>query len=163
MHLKPRSILDLGIGNGKYGALLREYLDLNFGRKRPEDWSVKIHGFEAWQPYYNPMWQLYDGVFIEDFTSISTRDRMAGYDLVLMIDTLEHVDESVALSLLDELRTKNKWVIVACPDGNYAQGAMMGNKYEEHRSVWTMDRLVSVGGNPLFRGFCAVTLFRGKD
>ena len=42
--LKPRSILDVGIGFGKWGLLFREYLDVMAGRVFPDQWQIKIDG-----------------------------------------------------------------------------------------------------------------------
>jgi hypothetical protein len=36
--LQPQSILDVGMGFGKWGVLAREYLDVWGGRCRPADW-----------------------------------------------------------------------------------------------------------------------------
>ena len=35
-HLQPRSVLDIGCGFGKYGVLLREYLDIWHERLEPK-------------------------------------------------------------------------------------------------------------------------------
>ena len=43
----PESVLDVGIGFGKYGLLLREVLDVAALRYRREDWHVRIDGVEA--------------------------------------------------------------------------------------------------------------------
>jgi hypothetical protein len=38
MKVDPKSVLDVGVGFGKYGVLLREYLELWDGRDRYRDW-----------------------------------------------------------------------------------------------------------------------------
>ena len=55
--LQPRSILDVGCGFGKYGMLLREYLDVWHERYDKERWQVRIVGIEAFEQYRNPFAQ----------------------------------------------------------------------------------------------------------
>jgi len=57
--LQPQSILDVGMGFGKWGVLAREYLDVWGGRCRPADWRLRLEGVEIHAPYRNPIW---DGV-----------------------------------------------------------------------------------------------------
>jgi hypothetical protein len=56
VRMRPLSVLDLGVGFGKYGVLLREKLDIEPGRVRPEHWSVRIDGVEAFERYCNPIY-----------------------------------------------------------------------------------------------------------
>ena len=42
--LAPRSILEIGVGFGKWGVVAREYLEAWQGRFRREDWQVRIEG-----------------------------------------------------------------------------------------------------------------------
>jgi 2-polyprenyl-3-methyl-5-hydroxy-6-metoxy-1,4-benzoquinol methylase len=157
LYLKPKSVLDLGIGMGKYGALCREYLDVWGGTVDKSQWNTTIHGVEGFEQYRNPMWELYNDVTIGDFTR--DYESYTGYDLVLMIDSLEHVDKETGKVILHTLRMNNKNVIVSCPDGDYEQGAVHGNEFERHRSVWRGDELRKLGGNILFRGECSVAVF----
>jgi hypothetical protein len=40
--VKPSSILDIGLGNGKMGFIARDFLDVMLGEKhRREDWKIK--------------------------------------------------------------------------------------------------------------------------
>lgn len=163
--IKPRSVLDLGCGYGKYGALLREYLDGHGGVLNPEDPEWKgtlIIGYEAFEQYRNPMWEFYDQVFVQDFTdSVSLWYGGNDYDLVLMIDSLEHLEREAGSKLLQHLVEDNKNVIVSCPDGDYPQGAVYGNEYECHRSVWRRQDFERRGAKILYHGVCTVALFGG--
>ena len=44
MSRNPKSVLDIGVGFGKWGYLFREYLDVYHGRVFKEDWLVNIEG-----------------------------------------------------------------------------------------------------------------------
>ena len=126
-HLCPRSVLDLGAGFGKFGVLCREILDARFGRCRPDQWETRIDGVEAWQAYQNPCWEIYNR-----FTTGAIRKIYSGYDLVLMIDVLEHFDSNSGSDILTRLVAANKHVIVSVPNGKMEQGAEFGNPHEAH-------------------------------
>lgn len=160
--INPKSILDLGVGCGKYGALCREYLDLSYGRNQPEQWEANIVGVEGWEKYRNPMWNLYSQVLIEDFTKPA--QMYANYDLVLMIDSLEHLPKDEGKKLLEQLLQHNHFVIVSCPWGaNYLeQEAVFGNEYERHRAHWRPNDFVSMGGRLIHLGVCVVAIFANE-
>lgn len=155
--LQPQRILDLGIGMGKYGALAREVLDFTYGRFEPQDWKTEIIGYEGFQ-YYNPMWDLYNLVRMKDFTN-DPPQYQSDFHLVLMIDSLEHLDDNMAETMLMLLRQNNNQVLVSCPNGDYPQGAAFGNEFERHRSVWTAGRLQQHGGKIIHQGVCTVAVF----
>lgn len=62
---KPKSILDIGIGFGKYGVLLRELLELPYERYDKDSWIIQIDGVEGYSNYRNP---LHDYAYNQDFT-----------------------------------------------------------------------------------------------
>ncbi len=53
--LNPRSVLDIGCGFGKYGVLLREYLDVAHGRVDRETWEVRLEAIDAFAGYQNEL------------------------------------------------------------------------------------------------------------
>lgn len=128
--LQPKTVIDLGVGFGKWGTLAREVLDAMHGRCRPDQWKVPIVGVEAWEAYQNPAWEVYDAVGIYDFA----KDPPRGFDLVLMIDSLEHLEPEAGRAFLAELLEHNKHVIVSVPIEYMPQGAAYGNKFETHRT-----------------------------
>ena len=62
--------------------------------------------------------------------------RPAGYDLVLMIDVLEHFSADSGRGFLHRTVELNKHVIVSVPNGLMEQGAAFGNPYETHRHTF---------------------------
>jgi SAM-dependent methyltransferase len=152
LELRPLSILELGIGYGKYGALLREYFP-----------KALIIGVEGWAAYRNENWSKYDEVLIQDFVHVAS----GNYDLVLMVDSLEHLDKQTGGMLLKKLVGENRRVLVSTPDGEYPQGAVNGNEYERHRATWTATEFVALGGrvlaNPKFDiGYGVLVEFEGR-
>ena len=163
--LDPKSVLDLGVGNGKYGMLCREYLDGWKDRYKREDWAVNIVGVEGFPEYRNPAWEFYSKILIEDFSK--NYKSYTGYDLVLILDSLEHVDKETGLKILSTLRENNKAVLVCVPEGNHPQGARCGNEFERHRATWTAAELATLGGRVFFSGrsfqktvSCSAVLFQ---
>ena len=94
--LKPASVLDIGIGFGKWGALCREYLDADFGRVAKPQWQTRIDGVEIFEPYRNPLWDaVYDRIWVGDAMDVL---RQAGrYDLVIACDVIEHFTKNKVL------------------------------------------------------------------
>src|SRR6266545_5686189 len=74
--LKPKSILDVGVGFGKWGHLFREYTDINEaendpGRYQRKKWRVRIDGIEGYAPYLTPMHRyLYNNIHVGDATKL---------------------------------------------------------------------------------------------
>jgi hypothetical protein len=158
---RPKSILDLGIGFGKYGVLCREMLDIEPYNLSQESWQTNIIGVEGFEKYRNPCWQLYSSVMVHDFTQ--NYESYKGFDLVLMIDSLEHVEKGVGSKILDTLLMNNKRVIVSCPTGKcyVEQGAVHGNEFERHRAHWTPDDFDIRAGKVLHNGVCIVSSLKG--
>ncbi len=163
LRLRPSSILDLGIGVGAYGLLLRQYLDIAQGRLHPDEWEVIISGVEGFEKYRNPVWDMYTHVEIANFAEPEQAVRYGGNDLVLMTDSLEHLDQRTGAWLLDSLIEQNKHVIVSVPVGaNYMeQTAFLGNGLEVHRHKWEENDFVVRGATIIHRGVCVVASIPG--
>lgn len=134
--LDPSSVLDVGIGFGKYGLLAREYLDVNSGHLRRADWRRRIDGIEAFRDYQSPLHEyVYDHIFFGDARKV-VKDLDMRYDLILLIDMLEHFNRDQGLSFLSDLTTIGRNVLVSTPGGYVEQGPLFGNQFEEHHSGW---------------------------
>jgi hypothetical protein len=135
VRMQPRSVLDIGVGYGKLGLLVREALDFMDGRHERSRWRVRIDGIDAY-PYESPLhdW-VYDSVRIGD--AVAMADELRGYDLVLLGDVIEHFDKPDGLRFLATLLEQNRNAIVATPYLFFEQETE--NPYETHRSHWTRD------------------------
>lgn len=137
------SMLDVGVGFGKYGVLSREYLDVWNGRYKKSSWKTKIHGVEIFKKYKNPIHKfVYDKVYYENISSFSIK--MQTYDVVSMVDAIEHLDKKTGADLIERFLGKVKvFLYLAFPDGNrddaLCQGTVFGNRHEAHVSRWTGD------------------------
>lgn len=159
--LQPKGILDLGIGFGKYGVLCREVLDAVHGRCNPESWEVDICGVEGFEAYANPSWGAYNAVAIEDFAR--HYQQITGWPLVLMVDSLEHVQEDLGKEILRFLVKHNKNVIVSVPMGLCPQGDVFGNSFEKHRTTFSGPQdFAEYNHEVLYMGVCCVVLIKGE-
>jgi len=113
----PATILDIGVGSGFYGEMIRRDLP-----------DVRLDGVETFD-YENPRWACYDRIFRED---ARTRE-YEPYDLFLMVDVIEHMSIAEGHALLERLPGP---VLVSTP-WHYIQGPDE-NPLQEHVSEWTL-------------------------
>jgi SAM-dependent methyltransferase len=140
--LGPRRILDIGCGFGKYGVLLREYLDIWHQRLLPDEWQVTLDGIEAFPAYRNPIHDyVYNTVHYGDAQEIL--HNLGEYDLVLLADVIEHFEKEEAMRLVSECFLHSEVVLVSTPQEFYAQGAINNNSYEAHLHLWTKNEFPS--------------------
>lgn len=138
--LSPTSVLDIGIGFGKWGFLLREYLDVWAGRYHKPEWLVRIDGIEIFEPYILESHQFfYNEIFIGDVRELI--DEVDDYDLIIVGDVLEHMPKESSLLLIDKLIHKSKNILVNLPLGIWPQEDLFGNPNERHISTWSIEDL----------------------
>jgi SAM-dependent methyltransferase len=131
-HLHPRSILDVGVGNGRYGFLFREILDWNYARFAKESWQIEIDGVEIDPEYLkNYHRSIYNEILLGDFLSANLNQ---GYDLIFLGDVLEHWKDGEWQKALKKARLHSMFTLVVAPNhnGSLLQGAWRGHEYEKH-------------------------------
>lgn len=152
----PQSILDIGVGFGKYGLLIRDTLEIPFERYHQQQWQVKLHGVEVFPAYKNVLHDyLYDQVLYGNILDLT--ENISHYDVILLIDVLEHFSKTEGLQLIENLlKRTNKSLIVSTPAYPAPQEEYAGNKYEKHKSIWSPSDLsnfdysykfLPIGGN----------------
>lgn len=145
----PKSVLDLGIGFGLQGALVRQYMDHGV-----QPWKTKLIGVEAFEKYHNPCWDLYDIVHvnnIEDYLTGSTgqntmrelnfpdEDYQYKPDFIIMTDVIEHFSMPIGYGIIkqcQDLLAPKGVLLIGTPAVWAEQGPVNGNPYEEHKSLW---------------------------
>lgn len=132
---EPKIILDVGIGFGKYGVLLREMLDISNERYSKDKWEVIIDGIEGYKDYKNPIYEyVYNKVyfgFVQEIIKNLERD----YDLILMIDVLEHFDKNEGEKIISMLLKKCKNLLL-CTPAIPSEQSYLDNDLEKHKSLW---------------------------
>lgn len=165
MQTYATSVLDIGIGFGKWGLLAREYLDISDGREKYDraDWGCRIDGIEAFPQYVQPHHRhLYTDVYVGNALDIvpSLPHR---YDVTLMIDVLEHFSYEDGMTLLKAVLAKSRGVIISCPKDNGEQKAAFGNVFETHRFEWKRQHFKAFGPQFVLRNSKSLILYIGPD
>lgn len=129
---RPLKVLDVGPGWGKYGTLVREYVDP----------SAFVAAVEAWAPYVDAhaLAGKYDEVRIEDVRE-TPADYIAAFDAVLLVDVIEHLPKADALDVLGRIPG---WVIVCTPRHFFENPAELPEP-EAHVSLWTVEDFEATG------------------
>ena len=139
----PTSVLDLGIGFGMNGCVVRNWLDHGMA-----PYNTILVGVEVFPEYQSPAWDMYDTVAITDIESYLNQCITNGrkFDMVIMTDVIEHFtkeDGTRVLKLCKEVC--NKAVMVSTPAIFIEQGAYAGNEHEKHLSHWTIEDFAALG------------------
>lgn len=139
---RPKSILEIGIGFGKWGILCREYLEVyDKLRWKKNDWKVIIDGIEIYEPYITPpIKYYYNHIFIGDAYDLI--DERGYYDLIIMMDVLEHIPKEKGQILLQKILKRCKYFILSIPLGDWTYQFAGDNKNESHISIWKDSELI---------------------
>jgi SAM-dependent methyltransferase len=147
--LKPKSILDIGKGFGKYGFLIHEYVGidntkkLNPAKSLRELSNIVIDAVEVDEDLMLPhLSQLYNNIYFGDVLQLY--NDLPVYDLVLMIDIIEHIDKEKALVLLQYFLNNGSKIIIATPKDFFEQ-ELYESEFEHHVSHWTINDFKSIG------------------
>lgn len=147
--LRPQRILDLGIGSGFFGAVVRQWLDYGV---RP--WTTHLVGVEIWAEYGNPLWDLYDLVVVDSIQNYLTRNTET-FDCVVLGDVLEHFEKEEGYHVMNHITqclNPNGRLLVATPAVFVRQDATHGNEFERHRCLWSVEELEEIGFRILLDG-----------
>ena len=129
--IDPRSVLDVGPGEGTYSDVARRHTRAH--------WMA----VEAWGPYvskYN-LWSKYNHVVVADIRHCDLQSIHAPADLAIVGDVLEHMTKVEARGVLARLTAWADNVIVCIPLIHCEQDAYEGNWFEIHREHWTFDEM----------------------
>lgn len=131
---RPQRVLDVGVGMGAFGFMLRQYLDVVHERVAKPDWKIHIEGAEIFAGYENPIWSYaYDKVHMGDIRELLTG--LGEFDVIICSDVLEHFPRDEARSLSSAFLKQAPILIATTPIGEYPQGAWGGNEAETHHCV----------------------------
>lgn len=153
----PKSILDVGLGNGKLGFIARDFLDVMLGQRyKKKDWQLRLDGIEVFGEYIQEHQRaIYNQIHVGDAYDII--DTLETYDVVVMGDVLEHFEKEKGWRLLDKcFAHAEKAVILFVPLGKgWVQPAIYDNAYETHRSCWEQDEILPMSSQHEFYSYQA--------
>ena len=156
--LDPKSILDVGIGFGRWGILFREFLEVWGDNNFKGEWKRKIDGVEIFPPYIRPYHKFfYDNIYTGDAFDLIKKTKKK-YDLINCGDVIEHFEKDKALEFINICLNKCDYLLINIPVGdNWEQGPVNGNVHEMHRSSWKKSDFTKFG-NCLIREFRDIEL-----
>ncbi len=131
IELNPKTVLDVGAGQGVYLNLIREGIGA----------GVVVNAVEVWQPYIDQfnLENRYDKLFAMDVKDMNNFK----YDLVILGDVLEHMSEESAVELWNRISQQARNAIISIPIIHYHQDAINGNPYEVHvEEDWNTERVL---------------------
>ncbi len=149
----PKSILDVGCGFGKYGFLIREYLELWTAEHRynKSDWKIHLDALEPFEQYITEAHQyIYDTIYNYTVQQFIDENSNTHYDTILMIDVLEHFPKDEGMKIINNLKNISDNILVSIPIVVSKQGAAFGNSLETHYDTWEQDELKSIGAYKFF-------------
>jgi SAM-dependent methyltransferase len=129
--LQPKSVLDIGPGEGIYGKIVRKYSPATERLVGVEIWAPYIEQFKL-REFYDEVW-VCDARIYPDFK----------YDLVILGDVLEHMTKEEAIALWKKVSKQAKYAIISVPIINFHQGVVNNNPYEIHvKEDWTSEEVM---------------------
>ena len=135
--LNPKSILDIGVGFGRWGILFREFLEIWDEENYSGRWKRIIDGVEIFPDYIKDYHRyFYNNIYIENALDFLRRNENK-YDLINCGDVIEHFTKQEGEELIKLCLDKGRYVLINIPIGkNWEQPEVGNNKYEAHRSKW---------------------------
>lgn len=131
------TVLDVGVGFGKDGFLLREYYEAKeHHRYQPKDWKLKITGVEIFEPYISDLQRsIYTEIIIGDVFAVLAK--LGKFELAILGDVIEHLPKEDGFKLIHELFNHVEDIIIVTPKG-LKEHSDEDNPYEEHKSGWDL-------------------------
>ena len=146
--IHPKTVLDIGKGFGKYGFLIHEYVGISNTKRLQSDKTLRelsevtIDAVEVDADLMLPhLPHLYTNVYFENILQLYPR--LGVYDLVLMIDIIEHIEKKGALKLLQHLLKHGSKIIIATPIDFFK--TLYESVFEHHVSHWTKKDFKNLG------------------
>ncbi|MCX6776230.1 MAG: class I SAM-dependent methyltransferase [Candidatus Micrarchaeota archaeon] len=151
----------------------KSFLDLGCGRDSPvKHFSKEFYcvGVDVFKPFIEESRKkgIHDEYTLMNVTNLKFKPR--SYDAVLALDLIEHLPKDEGKKLLRTMeKIAKKRVIVFTPNEFLKQDELEGNKYQVHKSGWTVSemrergyRVMGVGGAKFLRGRGRLAHLRGK-
>jgi hypothetical protein len=132
--LSPKNALDVGVGNGKYGFLLREYLGSNRNIAKKD---FIIDGIEGYEEYITAIHrEIYNNIYLFDLNGKIELPNKE-YDLCLLIDIIEHFERDKGIELIKHFSSISKFLLIATPWNIGDPSLKHDNPLEDHKYQWT--------------------------
>jgi len=143
MMIEPMRALDVGVGFGRWGIIVREFCEVWFGRALRKDWKIHLEGIEAFAEsitdYHH---SFYDKIHVGDARKLLPALLEQQWDVVIFGDVIEHFEKAEGVDAITRAIQSASYVLVNVPLGSaWSQAAKHGNPHERHLSQWTTEDL----------------------
>lgn len=152
--IEGTTVLDLGCGLGKWGALLYAcWFETASHAATGAFQPARVDGLDRFLPNLKRLQGRDEYRLLTRGDAFAIPCRAGAFDTVLGVELLEHLTEAEGLLLLrDAERVARRMVIISTP--HYPEKRDGGdNPYEWHRSIWTIERLRGLGYEVYGAGF----------
>lgn len=160
--VNPSSILDIGIGFGKYGFLLREFIDVvKYGDV--VKWHVRIDGIEGEPTYVDDLQRkIYNDIYIGDILSV-LNSICFHYDFAILIDVIEHFDRNCGLSVIGAAFDKSDFLLITTPWDIGDPNIKHENPLLDHKYQWRKRDFVQFGCCEFIYNNSSLIVLIGRD
>jgi SAM-dependent methyltransferase len=134
--------------NASIGSLLDVGCGFNSPVQHLGTRPTRLVGIDAFAPAIQEsrLRNIHDEYCVMNVLEIGQNFGPRSFDCVLASDVIEHLAESDALSLIQQMETiARKTVIIYTPNGFLPQGEKYGNPLQRHLSGWTAARMQQMG------------------
>ena len=143
-YIKPASILDMAVGNGKLGFISREYLDMTAdGKRQRKDWRIRLDGIE----YREAMIQdhqrsIYNEIHIGD--AMEKIDGLGTYDLVVIGEWFDPPESVNRRRLLEKCiaHAKRAVIVMTALDNGQTSRTSANTASGAYHAIWKTDELM---------------------
>lgn len=169
-NINPQTVLDIGVGFGRWGILMREFLEIWDDSNYKGEWKRTIDGVEIFSGYIKEYHKyFYSNIYEEDALSFIKRCENK-YDLINIGDVIEHLEKKDGEEFIKLALEKSNFVLINIPIGKYwEQRGTLENPHEEHKSIWYNDdfakfkhRYIKSFNDNTLRSFSVVLLSKNK-
>lgn len=130
---------------------VKSVLDVGCGKRSPLA-KVPKHFYSAGVDMFGPSIEKSKKAGVHDEYkkgNVVSIDHMFGkkkFDAVIALDLIEHLEKKQGYELIKKMvKLANKKIIIMTPNGFYKQDPYEGNKWQIHRSGWTVDDFYKLG------------------
>jgi 2-polyprenyl-3-methyl-5-hydroxy-6-metoxy-1,4-benzoquinol methylase len=158
LEVNPKSVLDIGPGFGKYGLLIREAIlsvRAERGDLTPID-DLRIECIEQAKYFYDKLLKvkIYDNVIMGDARQFEFLEGDK-WDLVLLIDVVEHMTKDDALAMIKKFRDKGSRILISTPKNvHFYTEEFYGTDCPKHQTQWKSHEFFEI--NPSAMNFSTV-------
>ena len=125
------SVLDIGMGYGKYGMLIRDLFETPFGNFTKDKFRIRIDGVESFPEALTFQYDIYNNIYGKKLQEFTPEIK---YDIALYIDILEHMEKEESISEFKRLMSFAKRNIIATPKTFILQKLEVNKEFDQHKA-----------------------------